>query len=231
MAGDGFYYIGVGLYTVPEASRLSGVSVGRSRRWLRGYTFTTKFGPHKSPPVVDSPFISPDPKVPVLTFLDLQETMFVDAFLTAGVRWKTLRLAHEKAQERLGPHPFSRGRFVTDGRVIFEDVAPRAADAVFVDIVSDQMAFRRIVLPYIVKLDFSPQGQAVRWWPLGKNRRIVVDPQRSFGQPVVAREGVPTLILAKAHRAERSFGHVARWFDVSERAVRDAVDFESRLAA
>ena len=54
MSTNGYRFIGLGLYTVPEASRLSRVSVGRIRRWLRGYTFTTRTGPHKSPPVVTS---------------------------------------------------------------------------------------------------------------------------------------------------------------------------------
>src|SRR5262245_44583194 len=54
MSANGYRFIGLGLYTVPEASRLSHVSVGRIRRWLRGYTFTTRTGMHKSPPVVTS---------------------------------------------------------------------------------------------------------------------------------------------------------------------------------
>lgn len=231
MTTNAFNHIGVGLYTVCDASRLSHVSASRIRRWLRGYTFTTKSGLHKSPPVVDSPLPSPDPTVLILNFLDLQETMFVNAFIDAGVKWKTLRIAHTKAARRLGPHPFSRGKFVTDGRQIFEDLVPNVGDAAFVNMVSDQMAFKRTVLPYVVKLDFSAKGQAERWWPLGKNRKIVVDPQRAFGQPIVAREGVPTLILAKAYRVEQSFIYVARWFDVNERSVRDAVEFEETLAA
>src|SRR6266404_3828839 len=55
MTSNGFRFIGVGLYTVPEASRLSRVSTGRIRRWLRGYSFTTPSGRHLSPPVFPPP--------------------------------------------------------------------------------------------------------------------------------------------------------------------------------
>lgn len=231
MATNGFHYIGVGLYTVPQASSLSHVSTGRIRRWLKGYTFRTKSGAHTSPPVVVST-LPPLDDVVTLTFLDLQEIRFVDAFLEAGVLWKTLRRAHEKTQAALGLYPFSRGRFVTDGQSILEDLARGEArsDAAFLDIISGQTQFKRIVRSYIKTLKFS-DDQAAEWWPLGKSKRVVLNPERCFGQPIVPREGVPTAILARAYKAEQSFLHVARWFSVNERAVRDAIEFEASLAA
>jgi len=71
---------------------------------------------------------------------------------------------------------------------------------------------------------------AARWFP-STNRRIVIDPARSFGQPVVEKEGVPTSVLARSYKAEQSLKRVARWYDVDVRSVRAAVEFERRLAA
>src|SRR5262245_15297787 len=161
MATNGYRFIGVGLYTVPESSRLTHVSPGRIRRWMRGYVFRTGSGSHKSPPVITSSLPPLDGGL-TLTFLDLQEIRFVDAFLEAGVLWKTLRAARENAQAALGSYPFSRGRFVTDGRAIFEDLARRSArsDAAFVNMVTHQASFRGAVLPYLAKLRFGRDGQA-----------------------------------------------------------------------
>jgi hypothetical protein len=47
----------------------------------------------------------------------------------------------------------------------------------------------------------------------------------------VARPGVPTEVLAKAAKATGSITEVARWFEVREIEIRDAVEFEQRLAA
>lgn len=233
MAGNGFHFIGVGLYSVPEASRLSRVSTWRIRRWLRGYTFPVKGGRGASPPVVTST-LPPIDGVVTLTFLDLLEVRLVDAFISAGVKWRTLREAHANAQAALGPYPFSRGRFVTDGRSIFEGLVHNTgrSDLAFVDIVTKQTLFRDAVAPYLATLKVSrDDGQATEWWPLGKNRRVVVDPARSFGQPIVSREGVPTATLVKAYKVEKSIRQVARWFEVQERSLRDAIEFESSLAA
>jgi len=231
MSTNGYRFIGLGLYTVPEASRLSHVSVGRIRLWLSGYTFTTMTGPHKSPPVVTSELPPIDGGL-ALTFLDLQEIRVVDAFLEAGVQWKTLRLARIRAEEAIGPYPFSRGRFETDGRDIFYDMAPRTkSDGAFLNLVSHQTSFKRLVARFMVSLKFDEDGQASEWWPLGKNKLVVLNPKRSFGQPIVPREGVPTSILARSYYVERSYPRVAKWYDVSERAVHHAVEYEETLVA
>jgi uncharacterized protein (DUF433 family) len=71
--------------------------------------------------------------------------------------------------------------------------------------------------------------EPVRWFP-EESRRIVVDPARRFGQPVLTREGVPTRILARAYKAEGSYVSVARWYALDVDAVKAAVAFERRIS-
>ena len=63
------------------------------------------------------------------------------------------------------------------------------------------------------------------------NLRFVCWPHRNFGRPIVAPHGVPTEVLAKAAKATGSIAEVARWYEVRETEIRDAVEFEQRLAA
>lgn len=87
-----------------------------------------------------------------------------------------------------------------------------------------------VLAPYLRYLDYEPDT-AARYWPLGKERSVVLDPQRSFGAPIV-RRGVPTSALAAAVRAEAGdVDKVARFYDVTRQEVSDAVEFEQRLAA
>jgi hypothetical protein len=44
-------YFNTGLYTIPEASRLTGVSRGRIRRWLRGYRYRSRNKSYTSLPL------------------------------------------------------------------------------------------------------------------------------------------------------------------------------------
>ena len=221
-----------GIYTVPEASRLTNVSVGRIRRWIRGYSFKTRNKErHLSSPLWRGEW-EPIDHSWALGFRDLIEIRFVDAFLCAGVSWRILRAANESAQERFGDtHPFSSRHFVTDGREIFVELArPGGGEPALLDIIRSQQVFSKIIRPYLRGLEYSRRDELLRWRP-NVGKVVILDPKRSFGQPIVEEHGVPTTILASAAKASRSFSEVIHWFGVSEREVADAVGFEQQLAA
>jgi len=223
--------LGVGIYTVPEAARLTGVSQQRIRRWLKGYTYPYKDQTRRSPPVWrrELPIVG---NSLALSFQDLMEVRFVHAFREAGVSWKTIRFAAQKAGARFRQsHPFSSRRFKTDGRSIFVEIQGQAGEPSLVDIVRDQHAFHQVLAPYLVGVEYDEGENIRRWWPLRGKRTVVIDPARSFGQPIIAKEGVPTGVLARAYQVEESYEVVAKWYAVDPRAVRDAVEFEGKLAA
>ena len=70
-----------------------------------------------------------------------------------------------------------------------------------------------------------------RWRPFHGKNSIVIDPARAFGQPIATASGVPTATLARAVKAEGSAKRVAFLYAVPVGIVRDAVEFESELAA
>jgi len=220
-----------GIYTVPEASRLANVSKGRIRRWLRGYEYQTKYGRHRSP-VVWNGQIDPIDHYLALSFLDLIEVQCIDALRTAGVSWKILRKAHTRAQELLHhDHPFCTNRFATDGRSIFMEFRDSESRTSLWDIAEVQRVFDRIIVPFLKNVEFEGGQTPVRWWPLGQNQGVALDPRRNFGHPIVFEIGVPTSVLARSVKANKSVEEVARWFEISPKAVKEAVEFEQQLAA
>jgi uncharacterized protein (DUF433 family) len=177
--------------------------------------------------------IRPEQNAVALGFLDLLEVRFVAAFISAGVSWKTMRAAHELAATELGTnHPFCTNRFVTDGRRILLRHAEACGDSAFTDIISRQQEFAKIIAPFVKELEFDQQEVVRRWWPLGKERDVVLDPERNFGQPTASVSGVPTGILTRSLKANgQSIDMVARWFEVSPQEINDALEFEQSLAA
>lgn len=226
-SGDDDELLVLGIYTIPEAARLTRVPIANIRRWTLGYSFVRGGRRHWSPPLV-KPRLHPIDNVPAVSFLDLQELRLLHAFRSRGVSWQALRVAHEQAKARIGhAHPFATGRFWTAGRDIFMAVAHAQRDRALENIVTKQLIFRRIISPYLRDLEFK--GVAIRWYPR-RDRRVILDPTRNFGKPVV-KEGVPTGVLARSYHAERSAERVAKWYDVAVSSVRAAVEFERRLAA
>jgi uncharacterized protein (DUF433 family) len=226
-----FNLIGIGLYTVAEASRLTGISEVRLRGWLRGYAYRS--GEVRTTPVPvwrrQVPHID---GTLGLGFLDLMEARFVDAFRAASIPWRVIRLCAERAREVTGrDHPFSSRRFRTDGRTIFTDVVDHAGEQQLLDFAKNQLAFARVIGPSLYAgLEFSAGDMPARWWPMGEKREIVIDPKRSFGQPIVSDGGVPTTVLVDAVEAEGSIAKVASLFALLQQSVRAALRYEKRLA-
>ena len=224
-------FLQTGIYTIPEAARLSDVSAWRIRRWLRGYAFRAKHGRHLSEPVWQGQ-LPPIDHSTAVGFLDLIEIRCVDAFIVAGVSWKTLRLAHAHAREILRvSHPFCTSQFKLSGRDIVLEIPQQDAEPVLWDIARNQREFGRITRPFLKDLEFSEGGLPQRWWPRGEDHLVALDPRRSFGRPIVFRDGVPTETLARSYRANGSIQEVARWFEIPPASVREAVEFERSLAA
>jgi uncharacterized protein (DUF433 family)/DNA-binding transcriptional MerR regulator len=219
--------LGVGLYSVHEAARMTAIPSDSIRRWLWPRTLA---GRRQEP--LWRPQLPSIGGVKGLSFRDLIEIQFVDRFRQRGVSLRVIRRTIDLATRLLDEsYLLSSVRFKTDGKSILAEVAERSGEGRWVLDLATGQHLLDFVLPRLYDaLEYSDLDDLLRWWPLGKGRRVVVDPRKSFGRPIVT-EGVPTAILAGSHEVEESIPAVARWFEVSEESVRDALEFERSLKA
>ena len=228
--------IGRGVYDLAEAEQLTKVPKQRIKRWSVGYDYRYK-GELRHTPAIIATTLPHENGTPILDFSDLLEVRFLNAFKEHGVSLKAIRIAAQHAKELLGRHhPFSTRIFKTGGQTILAEVVRETegetADKHLIDLVKNQYVFREIISPSLYAgFDFNELEEPFRWWPLGKGRRVVLDPQRAFGAPIVVESGVPTRILYNSMKAEQSLEFVADLYEVKRQEVIDAVEFEERLAA
>lgn len=218
--------IGIGLYTPAEAARLTGIPAGKLSRWLRGYGSGARQHEGLWTPQIDIG----DDRV-YLGFRDLMEARTVSAFAESGLSPQFIRRAIVVARELIkDSHPLSTRRFKTDGRTIFLEVAKEegAEDASLIDIVRRQYAFRQIVERSLKDVEFDGIAP-VRWFPANRQAGVVVDPARSFGQPIDDETGIPTAVLAAAAKAEGGIKEAAGAWHVDPGTIRRAIAFEDRL--
>lgn len=222
-------FLNTGIYSIPEASRLSGVSKDRIRRWLRGYHSGLRKKDY--PPLWKGQLALIDDTA-ALGFLDLMEIKFVDAFLKAGVSWPVIHEVREKAQRIYADtnHPFCTKQFLTDGRQIFRDLFEETGEHCLHELATDQVYFSQLTKPFLKELEFE-DGMFKRWWPLGRDHQVVIDPRKNFGQPTIVTDGIPTQNLHRSYLANNSIEEVARWFEIKPESVKEAVDYERSLAA
>jgi uncharacterized protein (DUF433 family) len=141
-----------------------------------------------------------------------------------------VRQAIELARELVDDErPLSTARFRTDGESIFLHVVEEDGQTRLIDLFRRQYAFQGIIERSLRNAEYDATGVPTRWWPLGKSKSVVIDPTRSFGQPIEVETSVPVEILAAAAAAEGSLEAAARAWDVPVRAVRRAVAFRREM--
>jgi uncharacterized protein (DUF433 family) len=222
--------LGIGYYTVPEAALLLRAPAVSIRRWLGGYSYA-KDGERKWMPPLWQPQIPIKDKHIEIGFRDLIELRFVYEFTKAGVGLKAIRHCLRYARECVNDdRPFSTHRFQTDGRTIFLEGLRLSGEAELLDLKKRQYVFKQIIEGTFKDLDIEHDAVS-RWRPFGGKQSIVIDPERSFGQPIAATSGVPTVTLAEAVVSEGSVERVSYLYEVSTTVIRDAVQFEKELLA
>ena len=216
---------GIGLYTPSEAGRLIGVQTPRLLRWLRGHTIKGRWYEPLWRPRIDLG----DDKV-YLSFRDLLEARVASRFIVRGLSPQKVRRAIDLARMVVGEHPLSTAWLRTDGRAVFLRVLKETGDEPeLIDLFSRQYAFNAVIDPSLRDVEFDGQFPRV-WWPLGKREGILMDPQRSFGQPIEQETFIPAEMLSNAASAEGSVEAAARAWDISAASVRRAVRFQQRMA-
>lgn len=226
--------IGTGIYPLNQAARLIGADPRALRRWVMGYSRRYKDEPVRSLPLWETQLKNEGLPGDVIGFRDLLELRMVSAFVRHGVDFKVIRATVESASRDFGQtYPLTNKQFLTDGKRIFlQAVEEETGEPRMIDVLRKQFVFSDIIKPSLYAgIEYGQDG-AIRWYPLGKRKTIVLDPALQFGTPVVANAGVPTDTIYASYLAEgRDKGMVARIFDLTPNMVSEAVEFEERLAA
>ncbi len=224
--------LGIGVYSFVDAARFIGTESREIRRWLLGHRYRhAGSGQLTESQPLWTPELARFDIGEAVGFRDLLELRFVKAFRQRGVSLPAIRRAIEYAAEKFeSDRPFQCKRFQTDGYSIFATVKEETGDESLIDVVRRQQAFREVIGPSLYAgIEFDGGSRALRWFPRG-GRAIVLDPARSFGQPILTKSGVPTVAVAEALSAEGGDSDlVARLFGITRRDVDQATRFEASL--
>ena len=226
-------FLGIGVYTVPQAARLADVPAARARAWVQGYHRPAASGarPARGRPLLGSRLagVSDDKLV---SFADLVEMRFTRHFRTAGFSWPRI-IAHLPEMRRVVLQQRHSGaiRFESDGVRIFARAVAQVAGA------GIELDTRQLVMIDLLErsfreeLTFTADGEIAAWHPRAQYRHVLIDPNREFGAPIV-EPGVPTSILAEELiRRGGDAEAVARRYAVRAEAVIEAQRFEADLKA
>jgi uncharacterized protein (DUF433 family) len=213
------------LYTYADADRIAGVTRGTSSRWLKGYMSQDEEGAQTRRPPITPTARSEE----AVSFIDLIEVIAIGRLRERGLSMPKIRGLVRYCQEMLRMRrPLATERFKTDGRDIFIE----AGQGRLLDVGrgGGQQVWDEVLDPFLKTIDYHHEF-AWRWWPLGKDVDVVVDPDYGFGLPVIEGSGVRTETIAERHRAGDTKEEIAYDFGVKVPQVEDALRYEIPEAA
>ncbi len=211
--------LGNGIYTVSDMAKILRLPYAKVYRWLNEYwdgELGKAFESNYSWTVNNSRAVG---------FHTLVEFYVMMQFARAGVRTREVLNAHKMLSEDLDTHfPFAQKKVLenirTDRRKIFLNENGR--------IITLDMT-RQLNLSFIhlfcKNLEFDKELLAARFWPLGKNKNIVVDPKRQFGHPVVGNTNIYPETLYNLYKAGEPEKFLAFTYEISEQEVKDAIEY------
>jgi uncharacterized protein (DUF433 family) len=171
-----------------------------------------------------------------LPFVGIAEAYVLNAFRRAGVPMQRIRPSLDWLLKHVGPHALASKDLYTDGAEVLFDFAQQSGeDSPDGELVknlivprSGQYVFKDIVEHYLRQISFEDDKYAtlIRL-PQYQHANVVLDPRRSYGQPVFGNSGVRVSDAIGPLRAGESFDAVAADYGVPVSELRDALDLSA----
>jgi uncharacterized protein (DUF433 family) len=211
--------IGLGIYTLQEASLYGGITVNKLSRWL--------FGAGSYSPVIEAQLYLQH----LVSFYDLVQTMAINRAREEGIPLPKIREAIQFAQlEYDVKFPLAYNHKL----LLFErDLHIQLPSKEIVQAsgkIKGQRLIRPIVEPFITDLHFDVEGWAIKLVPFKKyGRAITLDPAKQFGQPLVGDTGYRADILDQAYSAEGSYDLIASTYGIDVKDAKTAVAYMKKV--
>lgn len=218
-------------YSIAEAARYLSIPTATLRSWVAGRRYPTGSGPKFFKPIIQLPG---DGRAG-LSFVNLIEAHVLDAIRRQHqVPLSKIREAiHYLRKHFSASHPLAEQRFQTDGIDLFVEKFGRLINVTQ----SGQIALRELLKTYLRRVERDANGMPIRLYPftrkpdLREPKVVVIDPEVSFGRPVLVGTGIPTAVVAERYKAGESIDELAEDYGRSRKEIEEAIRCELWLEA
>ena len=216
-------------YPLPEVAHFLWTARAKLGRWACGYTHDGK----REPPVIQIA----DRANRLLSFNNLSELHVLSALRGHEVSLQRIRGAVRTLREQFvgdHPHPLLALDMQTDGLSIFIEHLGHLVNITRYG----QGALREVFEAHLKRIERDPnKGTALRLFPfvrppldvehpVEQPRPVSIDPRVSFGRPVLAGTGIPTVELAHRFSAGESMASLAEDLSLEPEIIEEAIRYQ-----
>lgn len=209
-----------GIYTISDVSKILHIPDAKVRRWVDEY-WDTKFSGFSE----NDHYSWNSGNGKVLDFYTMIEIYIFSELRESGVKIKDIVQAHEElANHYKTPFPFSNKDVVkglkTDGKKVYF----KFKDGI-ISLDGTKQFNLEVVKDFFKKVDFNSEMLVSKFYPLGKKKNVVVDPQIKFGQPVLKSTGISVDTIYDLFLSGEKLELIAFLYNLEVKDVRDAVKY------
>lgn len=211
--------LGLGIYTPAEIAQILRLPYYKVNRWIDTYwdgELGREFEKKYSWKTENSKAVS---------FHTLVEFYVMMQLADAGVKTRKVLEAHKELSQFFNTSfPFALKEVLdginTDGKRIFLSLEDTT-----ITLDGTKQFNLGFIKVFFKKLEFGSNNLASRLWPLGKEKSVLIDPERKFGHPVLEMKNIFPEIIYGHYKAGDPIEYISYVYKVTEKEVRDAIEF------
>lgn len=211
--------LGNGIYTIPEIAKILRLPYHKVNTWVNKYwdgRLGEEFKKKYSWTVENSKAVS---------FHTLIEFYILYLLAESGVRTKEVLESHKELTRLYNTYfPFAQKNILekinTDGRKVYININ---GDILSLD-GTKQFNLNFIKL-FFKNLDFDKELLASRFYPLGRDKNVIIDPKRKFGHPIIGKTNIYPETLYNMYKAGEPIDFIAYIYELEAKEVWDAIEF------
>jgi uncharacterized protein (DUF433 family) len=214
-------------YGITETAHYLRIPRTTIRDWVTGRYYRGIGGQRFSKPIIPLA----DPEAKLLSFMNLVEVHVLDAIRREhNIPLDKVRRAVAYLSKQFpSKHPLADRDFETDGINLFIQKFGQLINISQ----AGQLAMREVLQAHLHRIERDVAGLPVKLYPFTRKRdsqeepkAIVIDPQVSFGRPVLAGTGIPTAMIAERYKAGESVDDLANDYGRKRLEIEEAIRCE-----
>lgn len=209
--------LGEGFYTPLDAAKILQLDQKQARYWFRNYARRKLESGRGHRYYFDTG------DTYAVNFYTLIEMFVFYSLKNYGVSAQKILTAHNVISNVLDtPYPFAlQDMFVGGGEVFFNYTKGEIIRADK----SMQIMMDEIIMPFCQKIEYGKDKLAEKYFPLGPQTKVVVDPKHQFGYPTIKGTNIIVDVIADMREGGESIESISKLYGISRSAVKDAVEY------
>lgn len=212
-------------YTINEVSKIVGVPKSTVSDWTRKGSLITR--------------TSSNDVGPSIPFVGLSEAFVLAAWRrVAKIPMQQIKEAVKILKNEFGlEHPLASKKLHTDGARILYDFTGSGEDesemSKLIVVLDKQIVFSEVVRRFLKDIEYSPgkEGLAkVIRLPDYKQVKVVIDPERSYGDPIIDRLGIRVVDIVNRIKTQEPLAEIRDDYGLTDEEIDEVILEQFRAA-